>query len=141
MMKKLLLLGLLALALLLAGCGPQVIHLCQDGSIAGDQVMTKNNVEFVCPDGTHVRELDRCEFVKPLLIDQEKAGENALAFVEGYVYANGWNPVLVNVNLVEQDWQAQIVVSKYEETSYETTVLVNGESGFATCTKNCHYIS
>lgn len=133
--------GLLILLLFLTSCGPQEIYLCSDGMPAGNQQPEKKNIVFVCPDGTRTVDADVCKFTKLSSITQETAKVNALAYVQGYVVSNGWNPVLVNANLVDGDWIAQIIVSKLNQESYETSVRIDGSSGFANCEKNCHYIS
>ena len=132
---------LIVAMLFLAGCGSQYIYMCKDGTPGGNQQIEKNKVIYVCPDGTETINLGRCSFIEQSEITQKAAEEKATDFVRGYVSSNGWQVTLVNVNQQEGDWLAQLVIQKREETSYETTVLVDGESGFVTCEKSCEYIS
>ncbi len=139
-MKKLLLAGLLILLLALAGCGAQKIYFCSDGSVGGNQQITSKNAIYVCPDGIEVNTPLKCHFTLAPTLTSDDAKRNALSFVEGYVRANGWQTTLVNVYKNEDDYKAQIIISKHDETSYETIIKINGTTGVASCEEKCDYV-
>jgi len=115
--------------------------MCQDGSVAGNQEITEKDVLYVCPDGQETSNPQRCSFTLPVSITQKDAEQKATSFVQGHVQTNGWQTTLVNVYRLEDDYQAQLVVSKFNEPSYETIVLIDGNTGAVTCTENCDYLS
>ena len=129
------------LALLLSACGTQEIYLCKDGSLAGDQQITSDKVIFHCADGKKTNVYDKCSFEKPLTITQKLAEQKSLAFVQGYSQANGWSAKLINVYAQNGDWYSQIVLSKRDESSFETIVKIDGIKGIASCEENCKYQS
>jgi hypothetical protein len=141
-MKKLLLISLLILlSLLVVGCGEQHVYLCKDGSLAADQVIDSKKVVFHCPDGRNTLDYNSCKFDKPITITSKVAEEKSLSFVEGYVRAAGWSSKLVTVYAQDGNWYAQIVLSKKDQTPFETLVRVNGTQGIVTCEENCQYQS
>lgn len=140
-MKRALLTLLILVTILLTACGSQEIYLCSDGTFGGDAKITSNKVVFVCPDGKYSKDYASCAFPNQYSISQKDAETKALSFTNGHMRANGWDSTLVNVNLVDGNWLAQIVVSKYDETSFETVIKVDGESGFASCDSVCDYLS
>jgi len=139
-LKQIILVSLLLLILLLTACGTQEIYLCSDGSIGGGQKVVSNNVDYICPNGQHSTSYASCDFPDRMIITQKDAETKSLSFVNGHLRANGWQATLVNVNRVDKDWLAQMVVSKYDQDSFETVVKIDGESGFATCDRNCDYL-
>jgi phage terminase large subunit GpA-like protein len=142
MNKSIVVAALLLLVLFLPACGsPQKIYMCQDGTIAGNQQITEKDVLYICPDGRETSNPQQCSFTLPVAVTQKDAEQKATSFVQGHVQANGWQTTLVNVYRLEDDYQAQLVVSKFNEPSYETIVLIDGTTGVATCTENCDYLS
>lgn len=139
-MRRVFLLALLFLTLTLTACGTQEMYLCSDGSFGGGQTVTSNNVVYFCPDGRQTTNYNSCTFEKQIIILQKDAEVKALNFVNGHLRANGWQSTLVNANVVDGDWLAQIVVSKRDSPSFETVVKVDGLTGFATCDRNCDYL-
>lgn len=139
-MKRLILISLVVLVLLLSACGSQKVYLCPDGSVGGGQPITSNKPLYICPNGQQVTNYESCEFVNQVNLLESDAEVKALNFVNGYLMTSGWQSTLVNVNIVEGDWLAQIVVSKYDETSFETVIRIDGQSGYASCAKNCDYL-
>ncbi|MBN1175285.1 hypothetical protein JXA48_01440 [Candidatus Woesearchaeota archaeon] len=139
-MKRVILLILVTLTLILTACGTQEIYLCSDGSFGGGQVATSDNLVYFCPDGRQTTNYNSCTFEKQIVILQKDAETKALNFVNGHLRANGWQATLVNVNVVDGNWLAQVVVSKYDNPSFETVVKVDGLTGFATCDRNCDYL-
>lgn len=139
-MKRVFLLFLISLTLILTACGAQEVYLCSDGSFGGGQVAASDNLVYFCPDGRQTTNYNSCTFEKQIVILQSDAEVKALNFVNGHLRANGWQATLVNVNVVDGNWLAQIVVSKYDNPSFETVVKVDGLTGFATCDRNCDYL-
>ena len=137
-MKILLVLSLLSL-LLLTSCGHQDVYLCKDGSLAGDQQIVKKNVVFHCPNGKNTLDYNACTFEKPLKITQDVAKSKAKSFVDGYASASGWQSKLVTTYSQDGDWYAQIILSKRDQTPFQTIVKINGTNGLADCDKNCDY--
>ena len=131
---------LLSLSLSLVSCGHEEIYTCRDGTIAGNRVVDlgANNV-FVCPDGSKVRSLNSCDFDVVASISQDSAEEKAISYVSGYTTSNGWMTKFVNSYEEEGHWYAQLVLSKYDEQAYQTTVKIDGERGVVTCIENCAY--
>lgn len=137
---QLFLLVLLALTLFLVSCGANEIYMCRDGSVAGDQAVTSSsNTIFVCPDGSKVRSVSSCSFDLVASITQDDAEEKAMSFVSGYTSSNGWLTKFVNSYQEEGNWYAQLVLSKYDEQAYQTTVEIDGDKGVVVCIKNCEY--
>ena len=126
---------LFSFSLLLVSCGSDEIYTCRDGSLAGDRAIDlgANNV-FVCPDGSKVRSISSCDFDVVASIDQDSAEEKAISFVSGYTTSNGWI-----TNQDEGHWYAQLVLSKYDEQAYQTTVKIDGARGVVICTDKCDY--
>ena len=139
-MKRTLLFVLVLLTLLLTACGTQEIYLCPDGSFGGGQEATTDNLLYFCPDGMQTTNYASCTFDKQIVIYQDDAELKAINFVNGHLRANGWQAQLVNVNTVEGDWLAQIIVSKFDNPSFETVIKVDGVTGFASCDRNCDYL-
>ena len=133
-------LAILSLSLLLTGCGKNDVYMCPSGQLAGQQVITGNDV-FICPDGSKATSMGGCSYPLKSSITKRDAEGNALNFIQGYVSANGWNPNIVNVNFVNGSYYAQVVVSKYEETPFETKLEIDGETGSVSCASGCSYIS
>lgn len=140
-MKKIIfIIILIFVASFLTACGnPQEIHLCSDGTVAGDQQITSSNFIYVCPDGKKTQDVSNCYFNSKSSIDEDSAKNKATNYVRGYVTANGWTTQFVNTYIEEGDWYAQLVIAKYEQESYQTTVKVDGEKGVVSCIKNCDY--
>ena len=139
-MKRVILFVLISLTILLTACGSQEVYLCPDGSFGGGQQVQSNKVVYFCPDGRQTLDYNSCTFDQQIVINQKDAEEKALNFVDGHLRANGWQSTLVNVNVVEGNWLAQVVVSKYDNPSFETIVKVDGVTGFASCDRNCDYL-
>jgi len=137
--KLFIILSLFSLLILLTACGQQDIYLCKDGSLAGDQQISSNNVLFHCPDGKLTINYDACKFEKPFKITQKVAEEKAKDFVEGYIRTNGWSAKLVTTYKEDGNWLAQMIISKRGETPFETIIKINGTNGIAKCSSNCKY--
>ena len=139
-MKRLILLFSLITVLFLVGCGSQTLYLCMDGTPGGaQQPEPGKNLIFICPDGRETENINLCTFEKQISISLRDAETKSLNFVNGYVRTSGWTATLINVFPEEGDFQAQIVVSKRDEQSYETTVQVDGRTGAVICKSNCLY--
>ena len=138
---KFLFILLILLTLVFAGCGAQHVYMCSDGSVGGAEQITKSKLVYHCPDGRLTKNIATCQFDPSASISKTDAEENAQNFVRGYVQANGWQTTLINAYQEEADWFVQVVLSKYEETSYETILKVDGERGSVSCESNCLYIS
>ncbi len=139
-MKKVLLALTLLSLLILSGCGAQKIYFCADGSVGGNQQVTSDKVIYVCPDGREASSPVQCRFTVQLGITQDDAEAKSLSFVKGYVQANFWQSTLVNTYREGDDYKAQIIISKRDEASYETIIIVNGSTGSASCEENCEYV-
>lgn len=140
-MRRVLFILLVLLTLVLTACGgPEEVYLCSDGAVGGGQPMPSGNVLFFCPDGRSTLDYNSCTFSAQVLITQEDAEMKALSFVNGYLLSNGWSSTLVNVNIVEGNWLAQLIVSKFDEDPFETVIEVDGLTGFAKCHKNCDFL-
>jgi hypothetical protein len=138
-MNKFLVVGLVV-SLFLVGCGAQELYFCKDGSLGGGQVMSSSKVVYFCPDGTKTIDPGVCRFEKPVSITQDVAEEKAEEYVEAYVQADGWRANLINAYKEDGRYVAQVVVSKRDEDSYESTVIVDGQTGVVTCEDECPYV-
>lgn len=102
--------------------------------------MTGNDV-FVCPDGSKTRSLNGCSYPLKKDITRRTAKDNAKTFIRGYVSSQGWTSNIVNINLVNQSYEAQVVVSKHEKKPFQTILKVDSETGNVYCKHNCDYVS
>ncbi|MCF7799218.1 hypothetical protein K9M74_04925 [Candidatus Woesearchaeota archaeon] len=140
-MNRLLIVLLILLTVVFTGCGAQKVYMCSDGTIGGGQDITNNNVIYICPDGREAASPTTCRFELPFVIEKKDAEQKAFSFVQGHVQANGWQTKLVNVYPEGNIYQAQLIISKFNEDSYETTIEINGTTGAVACAQNCEYIS
>jgi hypothetical protein len=131
---------ILVITMLSACSSQQEVLMCSDGTIAGNQQITKSKVIYVCPDGKKTTNVNTCTFKLQSSITLSDAEKKSNDYVRGYVSANGWTAQFVNAYLEEGDWYAQLVVAKYNEQSYQTTVKVDGDKGSVNCIQNCLYI-
>jgi hypothetical protein len=141
MKQKLILLTLFVLLLVfLTGCGSQTLYMCKDGSIGGGIVPEQGvDTTYFCPNGKETTNVKTCTFTPVFVVDKKTAEVSALKYVQGYVVASGWQATLINV-YQDEDWKAQIILSKRDQTGYETIVSVNGTTGTVTCETNCEYV-
>lgn len=114
--------------------------MCSDGSVGGGVVPEGDKITYICPDGRETFSLDRCRFTKPFVITQVDAEKAALAYVKGYVAPQGWTVSLINVH-PDEDWKAQLVISKRDEEGYETNLKIDSVTGVVTCEENCQYLN
>lgn len=138
-MRTIMIVLLAILTIFLVGCGAQHVYMCSDGTFGGGEQIEKSNVVFHCPDGKPTKDISLCNFEQAVTISKKDAESKAFNFVQGYVSASGWNSKLINVYSEEGNWYAQLVVSKRDETPFETVVLVDGTKGSVTCANNCLY--
>lgn len=129
----------LLLLVLLTGCGTQHIYLCSDGTVAGNEVITKSKVVYHCPSGNLASDISQCSFSKQNVISEDQARENALNYVEAYVSSAGWKVTFINAYAEEGNWYAQLVIAKRGEEPYQTLVSVDGKRGSVSCLENCPY--
>ena len=127
--------------LILAGCSnSQTLYMCADGTVGGAVIPEPGkNYEFICADGTIEEDITKCDFPNKIIISQKDAEGKSINFVNGHVQTSGWTSTLINVYPEEGNFYGQVVVSKYEEQSYETTVEIDGIKGTVVCIENCEY--
>ncbi|MGM5481795.1 MAG: hypothetical protein ACQESE_05300 [Nanobdellota archaeon] len=130
---------ILATTLLLTGCNQNEVYMCPSGVMAGGQQMTGDDV-FICPDGSKTTSVEGCSYPLQRTVDNRAAEDNAMQYIQGYVSANGWSPRIVNVNFDNGSYYAQVIVSKYDENPFETTLKIHGVTGSVTCEDGCFYL-
>ena len=138
--SKITLIVLILATFILSGCGSTDIHMCPSGVMGAGQQLGDDNV-FICPDGSKTKQMMDCNYPLQTSIDKRTANENALSYIDGYTGSAGWDANIVNINLVNGSYYAQIVLSKYQEEPYETRVRVDGTTGEVRCATNCLYLS
>ncbi|MFW5865888.1 MAG: hypothetical protein ACOCU6_02220 [Nanoarchaeota archaeon] len=131
---------LILIAIFSFGCKTNEVHMCPSGVAGGTQEITDKDV-FICPDGTKSDSVDGCFYPLKRNIDHSAAENNAYKFITGYVSAKGWNPNIVNLNFVNGSYETQVVVSKHEKDSFQTILLVDGQTGRVSCKSDCSYIN
>ena len=139
LMNKLLVVGLVV-CLFLVGCGAQELYFCKDGTIGGGQYPADKKIMYFCPDGTQTINPDTCRFEAPVTIKLSDAESRAKSFVDAYVRSDGWTASVINTYREDGNYFSQIVISKRDETPYESIVLVDGTKGIVSCSQNCEYI-
>lgn len=140
-MNKNIIIMLALFLLFLTSCGDtQTIYMCKDGSVGGGIIPEPSmDTIYYCPDGKQTKDLTTCKFVRPAVIQKKDAETAALAYVKGYVASEGWLVSLINV-YQEEDWKAQLIISKRDEGGYETIVNIDGTTGVVRCQENCAYV-
>ena len=105
-------------------------------------VLTGDDTEYVCYDGSVAEVPTDCPTIPTPNINERSARESAQNFAGALARSRGLQNNYINIYSEDINWKANFVITDRNNDGevYETVIFVNGTTGSPSCLEGCGFL-